>query len=205
MLTVFLALPLCLAFAIQTDAKGPGDFEKELSQLVNEFDEVLSDQQKCKEVQKKMRLLLREVKSYFYNHPEGEEDHKILINDVEGFKSYVSSMTNSSASLMNLDEFKTGCRLIGGSFTYLEKGEHCLEIVKHQVGDHLCYLAFNKDHNNGKKYTITYVLDAPTLNKRGVLNSIVLGGKLDLIVDNRNWTDERFLKIASIKCEPTEW
>ena len=196
-----IALPVFTLLLAVQDVRKPNDFNNDLELLISQFEEEIGDQNQCRQVQSKLRLLHREMRTYFRSHADEKVANQSMLDDINGFKGYVACITNSNASLMGLDQFKVGCRLIGGSFEYLEKGAYCLEVIKHRVGDYLCYLAFNTDNENGRNYVITYVLDTPSLNKKGILNSIVLGGQIDLIVDNRNWTNERYLTVSEIKCE----
>jgi len=204
-LTLIL-LAICISTLVSiTEGRGPNNFSKDFDAYVEQFEDQIGDQVKCKEILAGLRTLDKEVSKYFTANPKEAEGNKRLIADLAGFKSYVSCMTNANATLMDMQEFKIGCRLIGGSFNYLQKGEYCIEVLKHRVGKHLCYLAFNTDYNRGKNYEINYILDAPSLNKKGKLSSIALPGKIDLITNNRNWTDERFLRISDMDCQSIKW
>ncbi len=161
--------------------------------------DALGDQQECKTLYGKVRLFARELNNYFAAHQNERDANEKLLENVEHFRSYLSTMINQHASMLTFAELKTASNLIGGTFSFLEKGEHCLEVVKHQVGPFLCYLTYNNS-DAIRNYDISYILDTPSLNKKGRLNSTVISKNLDVVTTNRNWTDERYLKIESISC-----
>jgi hypothetical protein len=203
---VLILLAICISTLVSLSAtRGPNDFNNDFEGYVSQFEEQIGDQIKCKEILSSLRTVSKEVTKYFSAHPKEVVNNKKLISDLQSFKNYVACITNSNSTLMDLADFKIGCRLIGGSFNYLQKGEYCIEVLKHRVGKHLCYLAFNTDYSTGKNYEINYILDTPSLNKKGKLSSIALPGKIDVITDNREWTDEQFLKITKVECQTTKW
>lgn len=180
----------------------PSDFEYKLSNIANNFEENIMNEDECKDLMNEASSIADEIDDEIEDTDENSSteiaEFKKLKKKAEALEDYIGVVAGISTTFPTLDEFNTANSMVGGSIVNVSIDKFCVDIVSVTINDYIVYLAKNNTVSN---YRISYSLKASNGMYSGSGEMAVTTKAYNHIYDNRDNPKQKTISVSITECK----
>jgi hypothetical protein len=199
-----LLISTILLFSFSNKKESLNNFDYELSEIVNEFRQVIMNKSKCEDQKREASFLVEDIKKalkdeYRYSTIE-ISNLKTLQKEAEALEQYIAVVGNCGGNTLSSDNFYLINEKVGGGVLNALNKKLCVNIISVKIGAYVTYLAENSSTNN---YSIKYKWNGKLANgtNKGNGQAGMLKNSLRNIYDNRNEPKQKSISVYEIECK----
>lgn len=196
LITLFFLSSLIPCYGFQS----PEDFNRELSRIVGDFQEVIMDENECDDLKDEAEDIADEIeelleKSENFSHEEISQ-LKQLKTEAENIEDFITVVAGVGNAFPKLTDFKEVNEKVGVQIFRLSQYEFCVDVLVIEIDEYRAYLVGN---NSTKNVRLTINWKANNGSRSGKSEVGMVGNSIRHILDNRDDSLEKLI-IQSITC-----
>ena len=199
-----LLISTVLLFSFSNKKESLNNFDYKLSEIVDEFRQVIMNKSKCEDQKREASFLVEDIKKalkdeYRYSTLEISNLNE-LQKEAEALEQYIAVVGNCGGNILSSDNFYLINEKIEGSVLNSINKKLCVDVISVKIGAYVTYLAEN---SSTKNYTINYKWHGKLANgtNNGNGKAGMLKNSLRNIYDNRNEPMQKSISVYEIVCK----
>lgn len=199
-----LLISTILLFSFSNKKESLNNFDYKLSEIVDEFRQVIMNKSKCEDQKREASFLVEDIKKalkneYRYSTVE-ISNLNALQKEAEALEQFIAVVGNCGGNILSSDNFYLINEKVEGSVLNATNKKLCIDIISVKIGAYVTYLAEN---SSTKNYTINYRWNGKLANGTNNGNGTTGMAKKSIrnIYNNRKQPMQKSISVFEIICK----